>query len=335
MRGFRDSPHFHRRTGLESEVTGLSQEDITGILQDRLGGQVTQVHNRYNFTDSHGAEHTYRTRDLVLHSSSLNTVVIKPEDNSPTLDELSNVAIPRVIEIVTAPLYFQQVRQYQVVLDVLNVAGAHGTTDTEAVAFQVNVEIAPKGQAVDTELVLTILRNYLRPENRVEIAEHLNVPDIRKVYVGYPQPGFMKRIFSPDYHPTAEQLYMDSMYRSCLEFLNDPRAWTYTDAQARRALKRSIEKDGFEGVLQVLKWNYVRYSSLMMSMFPDEWLTKYLISTEWFKPHPILEFREPNSDFRAVDHVEWILGLVAASKEVGDFTASSLKSRRCALRVAN
>ncbi len=325
---FRQAANFSKRVGVEIELTGLTQGRVAAILQETLGGQIEEEKIPYNYKDYQGLPRVYIKTDLVIKKARIPLLRIKLEDNCRTDEELSDIVCPpKVIEVVTSPLTWPQVYVLQRALDRLKLNGASGTTAEQAVSLQVNVEMGT-GQIdkIDTEKVLKILRNYLQEENHREIEQRLQVPDIRKAYVGRPTPGFLKRLFSADYHPTRHQLYMDSMYRSCLEQLGDPKAWQYTDQEASAQLSARVKEKNFEILLPVIKWNFVRYSSLMMFLFPDEWLSRYLFATDWFKPYPILEFREPNNDFKAVDTVEWILEFVAASESEGAFTGSSLHS---------
>lgn len=339
---YRQSSYYQKRTGLEVEFSGLKLDVVTKVLKNIAGGTPKLETEDYVYVDpTDGKSHHYLNNYTTNESPTLGLLVAKPEDNAPTLAELhklmgdsNRVRETHVIEVVTAPLWPRQLPLFQAALNELSLRGGVGTTPEEAVAFQVNVEMGHGDPGlIYPEDVTTILRNYLRPQNRAAIRAHMQVPLIRQKYLGYPAPGFRERLFSPGYLPDWDRLYMDSMYRSVLEELKDPEAWTCTDNQARARVKAAVRRWGFEVVLPVLKWNFVRYSSLMMFMRPNEWLSKELIKTQWFHGYPILEFREPNNTFNAVAPVDFVLSFVAASQELGDFTAESLAAHASCERV--
>lgn len=331
LRSFRDDPNFSKRIGLEVELSGLTFDEIVKLVHQTLGGHPREHFVDYPFVDPQtGIEQNLRTREISLEESTIGRVDIKPEDNAPTLAELAqNLDDHSITEIITRPLSFHQVEIFQRTLKALKERGATGTQPDQAVSLQVNVELGGGDRSrISTASVIDILLNYVRAENRIEIAQFLKLPEIRKKFVGYPMPGLLKRMSRPDYNPTWEQFYMDSMYRASLEHLGVANAWTYSDDEARARLRELVDRFGFEVLLPVMKWQFVRYSSLMMYMRPDEWLSRYMEKTDWFKPAPILEFREPNNQFDAKGTVEWVLELVSASEKLGPFTSQELESRR-------
>lgn len=126
--------------------------------------------------------------EYLITASALGNINIKPEDNAPTLAELAaQNGEPHVTEIVTSPIRFDQIPKLQTVLTDLESAGGEGTQPNEAVALQVNVEIG-KGdrEKIKTASVLRVLRNYLRRDHLSAIENRLQVPEIRRRYVGRP-----------------------------------------------------------------------------------------------------------------------------------------------------
>lgn len=119
---------------------------------------------------------------------------------------------------------------------------------------------------------------------------------------------------NPRYAPNWDDLYFDSMYRSSLELLGQSDAWTISKDKGRQKLQQLVKARGFEALLPVVKWNFARYSSLMLYMRPDDWLSQFLIQTGWFKAYPILEFHHPNNDFQVNATADWICRLVTMSE---------------------
>lgn len=327
----RFEPYAERRAGIESEMKGLGAEAAAKIAWPIVSGKMEPQTLKYTFDDSATGDYEEipYTRYKIWRSS-IDKLLIKPEFNAKSVEELRTLDLNDVpIELVTAPLSRAQIAEYQKVLTALKKAGAIGTTDQLAVSNQVNTEI---GQGIREkmypETLVAILANYFHPDNRAEIAKRWNAPEVRMPYLGFPAPGFLKRVMDVNYRPTWDQLYMDSMYRAGLEMLQVPGAWTMSDAQARDRLRAIVEERGMECLVPLIKWNFVRYSSLLMYMRPDDWLTKRLIESDWVHDWPILEFREPNNDFNIVDTANDVLNFVAASERVGRFTTASLQKDR-------
>ena len=317
---FANSPSYSKRVGLEVELSGLSMNQIVNHLIQVHGGQAAIQETVYKFVDPETSiEHDFKTRFSVISQSDIDAITVKPEDNQPTLHGMATSEdTNKIYEIVSSPMPEHKVARFQKSLDLLKNSGGIGTSENLAVALQVNVEMG-KGELnlITTKNIINILRNFLSEPNRSIIARHLNLPDIRKKFVGMPSAGLMKRIMDPSYLPTWDEFYMDSMYRANLESIGIPDAWTMPENQARKKLKELIEQRGFEIILPMMKWQYVRYSSLMMHIKPNDWLSQFMKQTDWFHSHPILEFREPSNHFDAEQNVKWILSLIAASEDYG------------------
>lgn len=315
-------PLLAPRVGLETELAGLNTAEVAHISQKILSGSVV-VHERIESQENKntGTLKHFRVKERELVDSRIGSLIIKPEDNSTDNSNLKeNYANTRVVELVTAPVYFPEVVLFQSVLDEVHAQGALGTAVGFPVSIQVNVEMGEGDrEKIKVKDVLNILRNYLKPEHRKQIAAELDVPHFRKKFLGLYSPGMMARILDSNYLPSWEDFFVDFMYRQSLEILSYKNAWSLSESQVRAILKDELKTKGFEVILPVIKWNYIRVSSLFMFMFPEDWLTKFLEETTWFHKYPILEFREPNNNFDALGTTRKILGLVQASLKVGEF----------------
>jgi len=317
------NPRLAARVGIEVELAGLTVDQTAEVLQKVLGGKIEINLVDESYIDRKtGKEVTYVVTEKILVGSRIGDVKIKPEDNNLTTDNLKEqVKRTPLIEIVSAPLTFDKVQFLQEAVDELHRKGALGAADGFAVAIQVNVEIGEgQREKMRVEEVIDLMRNYLKPEHREGIAAELGVVDQRRQYLGDYTPGMMQRILDLNYKPTWQQFYVDFMYRQSLELLGYKEAWTMSEAKARRLLQQELAEKGFESILRVVKWNYLRVSSLLMFMQPQDWLSRYLIKTTWFHDYTIVEFREANSDFNILGRVKQFLGLVQKSQQVGDFT---------------
>jgi hypothetical protein len=330
------------RIGLEIELTGITQQEMGDILQKELGGRLEWKEILEDNLDSKtGKYETYTVHELHLVDSLMKkNVVIKPEDNvteNANIGELK--AKTRVYEIVTPPIRYWQAIPLQKALDNLKLQGAQGTLEGHAVAIQINVEMGGgDSKKITAQKIISILRNYLRSENRQAIAAELMVPEFRKMFLGDYSEGMMRRIMDTSYRPTNAQFFFDFMYRQSLEVLGEPRAWQMKESEARKTLRRILKKQPFDGLLPVVKWNYIRTSAVLMFLYPNDWLSRYLIKTTWFHKYPILEFRETNSDFQLLKRIRQFLGLVQYSEAKGDLvwsresqSLSDVTSIRCSL----
>lgn len=309
------------RIGLEIELTGLNPNDIIEILRQHLGGEVSERQRVEKAMEPGNSEvKEYLIRELLLVNSSMGTVVVKPEDNSTSNSKVEdNYAKTRIFEIVTPPIVVEQVSPLQEALEEMRRLGALGTSDGFAVAIQVNVEMgegnAERIKAID---ILQVLRNYLSPDNRKSIASELKAASYRQPYLGLFSPEMMSKILNPNYKPSNQQFFMDFMYRQSLEILGVKDAWLFSDEESRARLFTELEGKNFDVLLPVMKYNHIRVSAVLMFLFPEDPLSRYLDHTGWFHRYPILEFREPNNDFKLLTRVRQFLGLIQFSKSRGE-----------------
>jgi|GEM_PF-3593263 len=80
-------------------------------------------------------------------------------------------------------------------------------------------------------------------------------------------------------------------------------------------------------VPQVVKQNYLRVSSLLMVLYPEDLLSKIYDEAGWAVGRPLIESREANNDFNLVDLVKQGLGLVSAGKTYGYYDHDKLISQ--------
>lgn len=316
------NPATAPRIGLEVELTGLTQQEIGEELQKTLGGTLRWVTiMEENLNSQTRKIETYPVHELhLVNSSMVADVIIKPEDNVTENADMAELkARTRIYEIVTPPIRYEQAIPLQAALESMQLKGAQGTQDGHAVAIQVNVEMGegdPK--KISAVKILTILRNYLKPEHRESIAYELQAPAFRQMYLGLYTPGMMSRILDMNYRPSNKRFFFDFMYRQSLELFGVREAWIMPEAQARKKLQSILEQRPFDEILPVVKWNYIRASAVLMFLYPKDWLSRYLHDTTWFHQYPILEFREANSDFLLLKRIKQFLGIVQYSETHGD-----------------
>jgi hypothetical protein len=193
--------------------------------------------------------------------------------------------------------------------------GAKGTygESVNAVSTQVNFEIAPADMKPEEQvnIVLELLRFYFHEKNIWQIRAEQNIPEQRKPFLGPFSNGFMRKLTSPDYNPTARELFDDFFYRQSAEYLGRYDAWVKPLAEIQayvRALPKPVMAK-YPQLAKVVKLQSIRASSWLMMMFPDDWYSQMILAEEWAKPHPILEFRDWNNNFDVMTPVREVLGL--------------------------
>ncbi len=326
------------RVGLEVELGGLGEKKIVEILQKTLGATVEEKAKEYEYVDSKSGKtvkaswSTYK-----IKAPGMARIHVKPEPN--TLDNgdfAKAVRETKTFEIITDPYNYEQVQKFQKALDALKAAGAVGTHSDMPVSIQVNVEmIDDRNPKVAINDILSILRNYYRPEHYEQISEEIPLPRSREAYVGPYSPGMMERLFDEKYAPTFEEFYDDFFYRQSAEYLEFEGAWSDPIEEVSGFIKANLKKDDFTKILRVFKWNDIRISSLLIGNRPDEWMSKYLLDSGWVAPHPVFEFRRPNNNFNVLDAVRSAVGVVERSREVGAFSFEAVLAAEHGLKAGD
>lgn len=312
------------RVGLEIEYSGITLHQSAELLAAATEGSIEELQRTFEYVDPISKEsQTLKMTSYKLRTKLAGKLRVKHEENGTSFAGMDNrYSNSGVIEIVSEPLSsIEKVEGLQNGLNQLKRVGAIGTRSDLAVSLQVNVEIGGGDRSrINVDEVLDILRNYLSDQNRRAIAGEMKVPKIREKYMGGLTKGFAQKVMDLNYRPSWKQFYEDAMYRQSLEAFGDPEAWKVPRSVAIERVQNRITQDGnIESVLPIMKWNYIRISSLMMYMMPNEWLTKTLQASGWIKPNPLLEFREMNNDFNLVRAVRRIVGFIQATQRRGSF----------------
>ena len=306
-------PEEFKRVGLEVEFSGLEMDEVLDILQDELGGKLEKVEEK-------GTYYYKLKHSKLSRSAEAEKVWIHFEGNETNPDaSIKDVSKIKTIEVTSSPIDWDGVKIFESAIKKLEQAGAIGTTIDNAVSIQVNIEMATaKNPHVDVNQLLALLRNYYRPEHYSMIESEIPLPEVRAAYVGTYSDGMMKKILDPQYRPTLAEFYHDFFYRQSAEYLGLKSAWTDSKRVVNRFVKENLTEDSFDKILKVFKWNDVRISSILIQQMPKDWMSRYLVSTGWVAPNPIIEFRRFNNNFNVRGAVESVEGLVSRSEE-GEF----------------
>jgi len=323
-------PYNSPRVGLEVEMTGLSQKEITTVLQASLGGKVETRKESYEYIDpTTNKKKIVNSEVWKVKKSKIGKVLVVVEDNGLNMENLDeSMRESKVIEVITDPINYDGVKAFQKGLDELVKAGAKGTNSETPVSIQVNVEIVDnKNPELKPGYLLDLMRNYYRDENFATIQREIPLVAGRGEYVGTYSPGFMKLMFDPDYDPDMRQLFDDYFYRQSAELLGLEDAWDDSLSSVKVYVVKKLPETGFESILQVFKWNDLRVSSALLNEFPDDWMSQYLVETDWVKPRPLVEFRRPNNNFNALEATKRVVGIVQESRK-GQFSYTSELANR-------
>lgn len=308
--------------GIESEIHGISQSKASSLLLGYLGGHVQATTKTDVFYSQRGKPRPYTSTVYHHFDTLVGNFKVIIDDNGSSVNSFKKKNI--VTEIVFEPTNAEQVEILDGALKHLMKHGAKGATDNVAVALQFNIQFGNgvHPDSVSIKEVLDFLRNYLHPLHRLQIAEYFRVSPNRQRYMGYFSSGMMDRIMDESYRPTKMEFYNDFMYRQVLEHFGYSQAWGMDVEDAKEVVRLELSGDekSFERILPLMKWNYVRISSLMLFLYPNEWMSKFLMDSEWaFKPYPVIEVREPNSSSKVFRVYNAVVGLVQRSQEKGAF----------------
>lgn len=323
------------RVGLEVELSGLNGKQIVEIIQKTLGATVEEKIKTYSYTDPTTQKVvTASWSTYKIKAPGMERIHVKPEPNTlDNSDFATAVRETKTYEIITDPYHYDQVKKFQLALDALKSAGAVGTNSDNAVSIQVNIEmIDEKNPHVRIEDILSILRNYYRPEHYRLISDEMPLPQSRESYVGAYSPGMMERLLNPGYSPSFEEFYDDFFYRQSAEYLEFDGAWSDPIEDVSKFVQANLKQEDFSKILRVFKWNDIRISSLLIRQRPDEWMSKYLLESGWVAPHPIFEFRRPNNNFDVLTTVRNAVGLVDKSRTEGVFRFEDVMAQQHGLR---
>lgn len=305
---FFDEEQF-KRVGLEVEFTGLTIDEVLSELQNELGGKLERVDEGNTFY--------YKLKNSALSRSlEAEKIWIHFEGNeTDSTTRVTDVSRIKTIEVTSSPLDWEGVKIFDRAIQRLRDAGAIGTTETNAVSIQVNIEmVTSEKPTMAIEDLLSLLRNYYSDEHFALIEKEVVLPEVRKPYVGKYSDEMMKRILNPDYKPSMRQFYDDFLYRQSAEYLGFDQAWSAPIDRVEKFIVENLNEGDFNRILKVFKWNDVRISSLLVQQFPDLYMSQYLVSTGWVAPNPILEFRRFNNDFDVLKAVKSTQGLVTRSQ---------------------
>jgi len=311
------------RVGMEVEIRGLSQEEISQILINKLGGRLEKRADNIKYVDKTDGNKE-KISEAILYKVKgklIDRIDVKAEGNGIDPSDYENSRKnPVLVEVIThGPLTYEQLEVFSEAIDDIKKAGASGTDHNTAVSIQANVELVDENIQKDPgKFLLNLLRNYYKDDHYKLLEQEFPLIAGRDVYVGEYSPGFMRKIRSTDYNPTTKELFDDFFYRQSAEYLGFDNAWSGTIDEVKDIIKKALTVDEFGKILRVMKYNDLRISSFLIYLFPEDWMSQFIVSTNWVKPRPLVEFRRPNNTFKVLEIAAGAMGLVQKSIE-GEF----------------
>ncbi|MEK6555325.1 MAG: amidoligase family protein [Bdellovibrionota bacterium] len=312
-----------RKLGIEVEFTGIPDGVLIELLKKHLDAKVVSL-------PTEPLESVYQTKiGLVRLKVEGQAWRYENKDNAKFAEQLKVDAVNAPRELVFPPLSFGQIKHIQALLFALKEKGAIGTTDTSAVSLQVNVSMPslnPKSarSAQNVADVVNLMRVYSKQSHQEQAAKILKIPAIRKEYIRPYSKGFLTKLNNAQYKPTARELYDDYMYRQTDELLGHKDAWS---ASLEKVKARVLASGESEALIQVIKMNQLRVSSLFVEAFQDDPLSQFLVKTKWLKPIALVEFREFNNDFDVTEKVNMSLGVIRGAQLFGNYDHDEVVSQ--------
>lgn len=317
------SPNDPRRFGVEIEFGGINSKETAELIAREFGGQIETVKREINIGIKEvlgNGKIVYEVDyidDYKVVGSELGDVTVITEFNE-TESVLDLSKVNPVTEVITEPIRADKIPMLQKLGDVLKDNGAQGTDEGRPVGIHVTVEMN-NGNVTDdmSEFLVDLFRSITNPKNRRENAYSLNVSAERQPYLNYFTEGMIKRVRDKKYKPTMQEFYDDFIYRQTLDLMKLPEsgdAWTLGIDQ----VKRIVLAQDKQLVAEVVKFQPIKFTSLLIKLRPDDPMSKLFHEIEeWIRPMPVLEFREANTDFQIDRAVKRALGTMTLVERHG------------------
>lgn len=214
----KDPPWLHneqggtRHIGIEIEMTGLTLEQITGLVAGELNGTITSK-GRYErqITDQHGADWLV---ELDFHL--LKEMGRKERPSGELGSELGNSAEEALawvaeslvpFELVSPPLPLARLPEVEVLIQRLHEAGAKGSSDSLVNAF--GMQLNPEIPDARPETLARFIKAFLCLYDWLHERAHIDLSRQVTSYINPYPDKYVKKVTAKDYWPDLAQLIDD------------------------------------------------------------------------------------------------------------------------------
>ena len=157
-----------RRTGVEVEFSGLSEEKVAEIIQARLGGEISRCDEHQLTVEGSEIGDLKVELDTALAKKDIGTAGARAMD-------LLRGLVP--VEVITEPLTPAQIARFDNVMGDLREAGASGSRDGVFLGF--GVHLNPEVVAAEAPFTLRTVRAFalldpvLRSQNDIDVTRRV------------------------------------------------------------------------------------------------------------------------------------------------------------------
>lgn len=202
-----------RRVGFELEFTGLSCDDIVGIVSDTFGGEpVAKTDFEHIVRDTEIGDvrveldaDFFKRRGRVLEDADASEVSDWERWSTDIFAAAAQLVVPW--EIVTAPLSLSSIDKLDVLCATLRDAGAKGTRQSVFYAF--GVHLNPELPDLSPATILCYLRAYFCLFDWLCEREYVDLSRKLTPYIDPFPTDYIARIINPSYAPTTDTLIDD------------------------------------------------------------------------------------------------------------------------------
>lgn len=207
-----------RKVGIEIELAGLPAEGIAEQLKEQLGGDL-ECHTIFNYTlkDSSLGDFTIEL-DAEYFKDFAEILGLQADASSESdvlefLEQKSKEALTKTAEtfvpweIVSPPIRFSELKDFNKVIPMLREAGALGTRDSVRFAF--GVHFNPEIPNLEAKTILSYLKAYFCLYDWITQDERIDLSRKLTPYIHHFSKDYIALVLSEQYQPSIETLIDD------------------------------------------------------------------------------------------------------------------------------
>lgn len=207
-----------RRVGIEIELAGLTAEHMAEMVQERFGGEI-KCNTIFDylvcdtsfgdFTIELDADYLKEMAEVLgfREESSRDGEIMEliEKTSKDALTKAAETLVPW--EIVSPPIAFSALEEFDTLIPVLREAGAIGTRDSMRYAF--GMHLNPELPALDSKTITAYLKAYLCLFDWIKEGEQVDFARRVTPYIDHFKDAYIDLVLGADYAPNLEQLIAD------------------------------------------------------------------------------------------------------------------------------